>query len=378
VLGSRAQAVALVAVLTCMPELMIDVCRAGNECLGVVIFSLLTLVMLWAVTRNNDKWFLAAGGVLGLGLLSKAYFLAAVPAFIVIALYSAYQRGKQRKSVLLNAAIGLSVAAAISFAWYWRNHSLTGSWSGEINDVNAAHGGMLHLLASVGHVNWMGGVASVLVSHVWFGGWSFLKLPKPIYFFFLLGMGAALAGMAKRIAAPESRHDSKLVVLCTIYAFFWLGLLYDMLITFVSVGSSSSTGWYMYAVVVPEMLLVALAFNAITPQGFRWMVLPLLGACFAAIDLYGVGFLLIPYYTGLSAHSPGSDLLKPMPLTRLFHTSPGLVLQRLAVNRPASLRPAGITILASAYLIATLSAVWIAFRSARQGSSAQGSGTPHE
>jgi hypothetical protein len=108
------------------------------------------------------------------------------------------------------------------------------------------------------------------------------------------------------------------------------------------------------------------------------MVLPLLGACFAAIDLYGVGFLLIPYYTGLSAHSPGSDLLKPMPLTRLFHTSPGLVLQRLAVNRPASLRPAGITILASAYLIATLSAVWIAFRSARQGSSAQGSGTPHE
>ena len=78
--------------------------------------------------------------MLGVGLISKAYFLVAIPAFAAVAFYAAWRGERQR--ILLSAATGLGLAAIISVGWYWRNHALTGSWSGEINDVAASHRGL--------------------------------------------------------------------------------------------------------------------------------------------------------------------------------------------------------------------------------------------
>ncbi len=67
-----------------MPEFAIDVSRVGNDCLAVLLFTLLTWVglKLHAGPRTSGSGALALGIVLGLGLLTKAYFLAAVPAVL--------------------------------------------------------------------------------------------------------------------------------------------------------------------------------------------------------------------------------------------------------------------------------------------------------
>jgi 4-amino-4-deoxy-L-arabinose transferase-like glycosyltransferase len=363
ILGDRAQGLATVAVISCMPELMINTSRAGNESLAIVVFSLLTLLLMFAVEPRQSKWFLAAGVVLGVGLLSKAYFLSAVVAFVLTVAYSAWRRAEERRQILLFGGLGLLLAGALSFDWYWRNYSLSGSWSGEENDAIAIHRGLGHLLASVVHVRWIGGVTSVLVSHVWFGGWSFLKLPRPVYLLFALGMAAATFGLAKLVAKDRFRNP-QLYVLFVLYVCFWLGLLYDILVVTVATGVSASDGWYMYCVVLPEVLLVVLGFYALVPARLRWMVLPVLAGVFAVTDLYGVCFLLAPYYTGLIAHSAGSGAVHALNLAHLY--APGrLILERLAMDKPDALTPPIIGAMGLFYLVATICTVFTAYAALR-------------
>ncbi len=358
-LRSREQALALVAVILCMPELMTDICRVGNDSLAIVMFSALTLLLLLAVGPGKQKWFIAAGVVLGVGLLTKAYFLTAIPAYLAIAAYSFFRWRKTRKATLFSAALGIGISLLVSFPWYWRAHALTHTWSGEENDAAAAQHGIGHVIHSVFHVHWIGGVTSILVSHVWFGGWSFLKLPKPVYLLFALGMGASAVGLVKVVARYRLR-SGRLFVLIALYGFFWAGLLYDILVVYIGTGVSASDGWYMYAVVLPEMLLVAVSVYAVIPRRWQWAILPCLAAAFAAIDLYGVHALLLPYYTGMIGHVPGSDLVQGLALPRLLENH-RLIFDRLIANRPLWLGRASMETLMALYWVATLTAVAIAF-----------------
>jgi 4-amino-4-deoxy-L-arabinose transferase-like glycosyltransferase len=361
--ASEAMALGVIALIICMPELMIDISRAGNECLAIPLYTLLTLLLLAVVEPGGSRWWIAAGATLGLGLLTKAYFLVAVPAFVLLVVYAAWRAPSPRKSVLLRGGFGVGLALLVAFGWYWRNHILTGTWSGEENDVAATHSTAGKMLASIQHVNWNGGITSVLVSHVWFGGWSFLKLPKPVYVFFALGMALAACGLVT-VVMKKCFHSPPLVVVGVLYGLFWAGLLYNVFVVSVATGVSASDGWYMYAVVVPELLLVACGLLAIVPKRRCNAVLPVLTVAFAAIDLYGVHTLLTPYYTGLIAHLPGSDVVIPARLQQLAAAGPQLILTRLAVNKPALLGPGTIAVLFMAYYLATAVAVGVAFVSA--------------
>ncbi len=349
--NSPTAAVGVVSVIVCMPELMIDVTRASNESLAVIVFSFLTLLLLMAVQPGGFRWFVGAGIVLGVGLLTKAYFVVAIPAFVLVALDSIRKCEGERKRVMWHALLGLALAVFLSFGWYWRNHALTGSWSGEENDVAAVHGGVGHLISGALQVNWIGGVTSVLVSHIWFGGWSFLKLPKPMYLLFALGMAVVVAGLAK-LLLKDRLHSGNLFVALTLYVFFWIGLLYDILVVRLATGVSASDGWYMYAVVLPELLLVAAALYALLPQRGHWAILPSIAAAFAAIDVYGVYSLLIPYYAGIIRHT--DDIVRPMSFVQLANTSPHFVLDRLTANRPEVVSPWLLAVLALLYFAATV------------------------
>jgi Dolichyl-phosphate-mannose-protein mannosyltransferase len=362
--ASDGLALGTAAVITCMPELMIDISRAGNDSLAIVVYSLLTLLLLLAVQPGRSNLFVAAGAVLGVGLLSKAYFLPAVPAFVLVAVYSFWRLPVERRRILLNSAVGMVLALLISFGWYWRNRVLTGTWSGEQDDAIAAHASLPHLATAIRHVNWAGGVTSVLVSHVWFGGWSFLKLPKLIYVVFALGMAAALFGLVKVVRKPEFR-SARLIVLLALYALFWAGLLYDVVVVYMARGVSASCGWYMYAVIVPEILLVTYGLLAIAPRRWGWAVLPTMATMFAAIDIYGVHALLVPYYSGLIAHVPGSDMVHPARLAQLVSAGPHLLLDRLAANKPDSLTPEVFALLFVAYYLATAATVAVSYAAAR-------------
>ena len=110
-----------------MPGLTIDIARVGNESLAIAIASWIILLLLREKARSTREHL---GVALGLGLLTKAYFLVFIPILI-----------------LRRRFYSLAVALLIGGWWYWRNFLLTGTWTGEIMDVAATKLGWTAKLA---------------------------------------------------------------------------------------------------------------------------------------------------------------------------------------------------------------------------------------
>jgi hypothetical protein len=282
------------------------------------------------------------GLLLGAGLLTKAYFLTALPALGVIYIW----RFRRRQTVL-DAALTYATGGAIAGWWYWRNRSLTGAWSG-LQQVSVLRDtGFADLLRQAAHVDWPRWFDTTFFTHIWFGNWSFLQVRGWIYHFFGWVALAAAVGLLIVILRNKGFVRFNAVVPSLFVGFFLLGLAYHEL-TFSFQGVSSGAGWYLSAVVVPEALLAGLGLMAISPARCRKWVLPSLTACFVALDVYATNFLLIPYYTGFIAHRPNGTL-------ESFH---------LSQLSSGGLAPIMVTLWAG-FMIATLALPWIAARAAR-------------
>lgn len=128
-----------------MPELMIDLCRVGNESIALVIYTSLTLLLLIACEQPGVRLLPITGVVLGLGLPTKAYFIAALPSLATAGAFALwrwpgerlritlYVRGRTSVRVALvsnhpkrTSADVVGCASHIS-AFYWAQ--LPGAWS---------------------------------------------------------------------------------------------------------------------------------------------------------------------------------------------------------------------------------------------------------
>jgi hypothetical protein len=354
-------ALGVVALLILLPELMVNLARVSNETLAVVLYSLLLLFCL----RIEDKpaswpdWTLA-GLTLGLGLLTKAYFLTTVPAMAVVvalALWSSQQHPDGRQyGVLLRAAFALLLALLIAGRYYLHIHQATGSWSGQGDDVAMGHIPVSAKVAAIPHVNWKSGVLSVLISHVWFGGWSFLRVPAGIYVLAFLLIALAFFGVLVRFwrGSDPISERRRVLVLAAFYATLLAGIGYHILVTFLNQGVSASTGWYLYAAVTAELVLMVWGLQALfSPR----MLFGALAVFLAATDLYGTVAALMPYYTGLTAHINGRV---PPDLWGTISRLP-LVFERLSYVRPTWLSAPALVVIWLLYCAATVGSVPIIF-----------------
>ena len=222
------------------------------------------------------------------------------------------------------------MALAIAGGWYARVHAATGSWSGQGDDAALRHVSLLQKLSAIPHVNWKSGVLSVLISHIWFGGWSFLRVPRGVYVAAMLVIAVAIAGVVIRLYRRRDAADEirDLLVLAAFYVCFWAGLAYHVLVTFLHQGVSASTGWYLYATVAAEVVLLVWGLEAFFPAR---VVLPALTIAVAGLDLYGMHALAhavlhrvdVPSRTTQSLlHSGATISHLPEVFTRLSETRP--------------------------------------------------------
>jgi len=258
---------ACAAVVAVMPEFALDVARVGNDCLAVLLFTLLLLLVV-----QRAHW-LAAGIVLGLGLLTKAYFLAA----LVLVFW-------MPRAVL--------VGVAISGWWYVRNIWTTGTLAGLSESVMLRHTSLTDLLRGIPSVPWRTAVDSILFSHLYFGGWSSLMVRSWMYHVFYVVIALAAVGGIWAIW-----RNAALRPLAAVYAAFWVAQLYNVLLLYASKGVPTTMGWYLYGVIGAEVVLC----SATIP--------PAIGvALFAALDLYAMHFVALPYYAGLIRHKANGAL----------------------------------------------------------------------
>ena len=188
---AESAAVATAAVVALMPEVMFDAARVANSGLSIALYSVLAVLCISIVdgSPRSVPWM---GLVLGFGLITKAFFLTAVPATAVVLAWAVWKG----RTGLLSAVAGFGLAVAASGWWYARNLRVTGSLSGVLQDAALHNMPLAKRLARAVNVDWLSAADSTFFSHIWFGGWSFLQLRAWIYHFVAILGGLALLGLA--------------------------------------------------------------------------------------------------------------------------------------------------------------------------------------
>ena len=363
VLRNRKLALLVAVLLACLPGLFIDICRIGNESLSIVLTSAVILFSLRASksAAGVREWFIL-GILMGAALLTKAYTLACLPLLpLVFAIRILQHRGMGK--TIAGFALACFLPAAIAGWWYWGSWVRTGTLTSEQLDVAATRFTLSEKVASISGVNWRAVLDCGAFSHVWVGGWSFLVVRSWIYRIFEFVAVMALVGvlifivksMCRRCQACPSGVAGQNVVLITgAYAFMCLAVAYHSLVVHLVQNTSTALGWYLYSVIVPEVVLLVLGIAALS--GIRYASWFVAAVCLfsVALDLYTVHFMLIPYYTGMVAHD-SSGSLPGFRINLLFSaTAVQQMLRRLAVNEPAVIGSAGIVGLWVAYLCSTV------------------------
>jgi 4-amino-4-deoxy-L-arabinose transferase-like glycosyltransferase len=288
----------LCALVALMPGLAINLARISNESLGIVVCTgLLLAVCRWIEKPQRYARSLGLGICLGLGLLTKAYFLTAIPAVLLIFLSLIW---RDRDSALkvkenaMHAAFVFAVALGIGGWWYLRNYLQTGTVSGLDEALMLRNISLAGKLSAILRLDWHAAFDTVLLSHIWYAGWSLFGLRGSIYRVFKYVLFVAACGLAVSRLFLKS---SVLFCILVLYGFFWLGQCYQIVMLFISKSSSTAMGgWYLYSMVWAEVILFIAGIFAVVPMRFRKILLGTFIVAMAALDVYSLHVVAIPYY----------------------------------------------------------------------------------
>jgi hypothetical protein len=330
--------------LALLPLLYPTIGRISNDSLGVTLFSALVWSVLRYFARSckvRDAFLI--GAILASGLLTKAYFLAAIPAMIMI-FAAAFWAGRERSRLALHCCLIGGLVVLIAGWWFARNYSLYGNISGMQELTANASLSLIDRLGAIREVPWYTSIKGMLRQHIWVGNTSALSLPRGMYQLgygiILLSIGGALAGALAAI----KRHGSMLLtevrtqrifIVVAFYSFFAAGVLYHMLVNYLLIKMPGGTGgWYLYAAIVPEILLLLF--------GIEWLAGKYAAASNAFVILYVLtaGLLAafscsLPSYAGFFISSFNVFELIRIYGPSNFHT----VLENLALNKPEFVTP---------------------------------------
>jgi hypothetical protein len=322
------------AIVALMPGLALDVARVGNDCLAVVLFTLLTWLAVKTVQGGlSGKLAISTGVALGLGLVTKAYFLTAIPAMLAVWVYGAWKArgelsavsrqlsafgrwrlafgfagsGQRPATALVSSGAGRAIGAAgiaalLAGWWYVHNLVANGTLSGLSESVmlrRTGAGEMAHQAAGIG---WAKAIDAIFFSHLYFGGWSSLTVRSWMYHLFYAAILAAAVGLVRVLRRPA------ILTLLLVYLCFWLGQLYNVALLYMSKGLAGSMGWYMYAVVGAEVTLCVAGLCSLAPARAAGWIAAAGASMFALLDLYTVHAVEIPYYTGMIRHRVNGSL----------------------------------------------------------------------
>jgi hypothetical protein len=271
------------------------------------------------------------------------------------------RRSADRRVWAVHASTVFAIALGIAGWWYLRNRLTTGSWSGLLETTKLVHYSWQQFWTGAGQVDWRNAVDSILLSHVWFGGWSSLQVRSWMYHLLFLIAAAGAVGVAAALV-KDAKRRRLLFPLVLIYAFFWLGQLYNVLLLFLTKGASTSMGWYMYSVIAAEATLLVIGLQSLTPARLQGWIVAAVILLIGALDLYTVDLVSIPYYAGLTAHRARDGALAAFHLGQLRDLGIGEVLNRLASMKPFWLTPKPLGFMWASYVAATLVLIWLGFR----------------
>ena len=353
--------------LAILPLFYSTVGPVTNDSLGVPLFSALVLLVLrYFNTSARTRDAVGVGILLGLGLLTKAYFLTALPAITAIFLIAGLRNRRDIRRLVSHFVVIALVSFAIAGWWYLRNQALYGNWSGMLEITRTANLSSIDRLVAVNRVPWAASVLEILKEHIWTGNTSAHGLSRAVYrvgylLIILSIIGFVKAQWIRGRAGKPTAPDNNLLVLLIFYSFFVLGVLYHTLVNFILVGVPSGTGgWYLYAVIIPEVILLIYGFEGIVGEKAAGISNGILILYALTVDLLSMFCKSLPAYAGFFI--PRFHL---QHLIALYSPSSfAAMLRNLSINQPLFITPTAIGLVIAAYASCLMVTMVLAFSSA--------------
>lgn len=344
-------------VLAAMPNFAVYVARVSND--GVAV-ALMTLAMVLFVSQTRMGGALAMGAVAGVlaavTALSKAYGVLLIPIYALAVCASTPSKWGDR---LKQFTVFLAVFLLIAGWWFVPTFLATGTLSGEQLDVDAAVIPLAERIPNLLRVNWWEAWKYGSSSHIWIGGWSFLLLDEWIYWIFR-GVGIIAAVGLLRAGYQRWRHGPEKpaftlpgfwTVPLPLFTLFVLAIAYQGWQIFNTQGASTAVGWYLSSVANAEAVVLVAGLGYAFGTRHARKLAATLALMLAALDLFTVNLLSLPYYAGLSQVKPGA---MPVFSPSLWPAGGWMEMaQRLSANRPAWLPGDVLLMLWVLYLIGT-------------------------
>jgi hypothetical protein len=274
--------------------------------------------------------------------------------------YILYRESARR--IAMCTLIALAATVSIGGWWYWHTWRLTGTLSGELMDVAANSFSLNEKIAAVFRIQWLRVIDSMAFTYIWTSGWSFLGVRSWMYRVFEVIGALALLGLLilPLHMAVKKRHSkswAKTVVIACPPLLLCLAVAYQALAIYLAKGLTTGVGWYLYAGVTSEVVLVGIGFATLLGSRAARAILALTSALALALDLYSVNFLLAPYYTGMIAHDPVTGHLSTFHIRSIAEIG-----RRLSFINGLALTPVAICVFWAAYLCATAALLVLALR----------------
>jgi hypothetical protein len=327
--------------------------HGGNEPLAIVLGTACVYGLCLVAEKSSPWRALLLGGLLGCALLTKAYFLTLIPAILVV--YAAFLR----RRMAIPALVTFAAAIAIAGWWYGRAIHATGTLTGDQISI-AAHRSGTPFLRAIQGLKWRGAADFALTSHIWLGGWSFLVLRTWMYRAIELILFVGQVVNLRRVANPP------FAICIATQFFFWAGMAWFAFETYLATGESAVLGYFACALVVPEGVCVTAGIAALIPLAWKRFVAPGLVVCFAATEVYGTVFRLMPYYAGFTAHTARGSV-PAMHAGQFLHGGTAALFRNLAVNKPDFLTPGMLLALFAGFLLAIAGVVAVSVLTALGG-----------
>ena len=357
-------------VLAVMPNFAVYVSRVSND--GVAV-ALMALAMVLFVSQTRLRGGLAASAVAGVVAaatsLSKAYGILLIPVYALAVCASTPSKWGDR---LKQFAVFLAVFLLIAGWWFVPTFLATGTLSGEQLDVDAAAIPLAERLPNLFSVDWWEAWKYGSSSHIWIGGWSFLLLDEWIYWIFRAVGIVAVAGLV-RAGYQRWRHGPEMpafalpgfwTVPLPLFTLFVLAIAYQGWQIFNTQGASTAVGWYLSSVANAEAVVLVAGLGYAFGTRHARKLAATLALLLAALDLFTVNLLSLPYYAGLSPVKTG---VMPVFSASLWPAGGWMeIAQRLSANHPAWLPGGVLLMLWVLYLSGTAALVAIAVREFRK------------
>jgi len=340
------------ALMAVFPNYYVFIGRVTNDALAVVLFPALLLASGRLHEKpGNPGRLLIIGLLLALGLLTKFYFVTAVPVLLIALLLKRFQEEISTKACALALLLVLAPTALVAGWWYMRNYVEVGAISGLTQ---------FKMISSLPATAWIEGLPHfrpgefgrlLFRLHVWAGNWSFLTLSKTYYQLFeivyaLCGIGVIRVLMKHhpipQITSDQERESRYYLMLSSGFLLSFMAsmvfnrLSYTVAGIFIDpqmLGGPGSEGWYLHVLLSVEAILLFLGIHGLVRmRAGRIGPIMLLGLFFI-LDQAALWGREIPYYAGLSirvAH-PFAN-----PAGAVHQVVAGLT---LALHRVASLGP---------------------------------------